>query len=138
MSKHAGCAEAKTALRSVRRTPSYCLAFTSSTKVPVGREGRTVDLADFPGSVLYLPGSLTLRRKLAVGEARAALAGFVPEDDRSLHPDVVQVLDEREREALTVADIAREYFRDFRQRAETGARIAEIKCAARRLTGGKT
>lgn len=36
--------------------------------------------------------------------------------------DVVQVLDEREREALTVADVVREYLRDFQKRAETGAR----------------
>ncbi len=41
---------------------------------------------------------------------------------KSTRRDVVQVLDEREREALTVADIVREYLGDFRQRAETGAR----------------
>ena len=41
---------------------------------------------------------------------------------RSSRRDVVQVLDEREREALTVADIVREYLKDFRRRAETGAR----------------
>ena len=41
---------------------------------------------------------------------------------KSARRDVVQVLDEREREALTVADIVREYLRDFQKRAETGAR----------------
>jgi len=41
---------------------------------------------------------------------------------RSSRRDVVQVLDERERKALTVGDIVDAYLQDFRQRAETGAR----------------
>ena len=41
---------------------------------------------------------------------------------KSARQDVVQVLDEREREALTVADVVNAYLADFRQRVETGAR----------------
>ena len=41
---------------------------------------------------------------------------------KSARQDVVQVFDDREREALTVADVVNAYLADFRQRAETGAR----------------
>ena len=49
---------------------------------------------------------------------------------KSARQDVVQVLDEREREALTVADVVREYLQDFRQRAETGARRGKLSSYA--------
>jgi len=48
----------------------------------------------------------------------------------SSRKDVVQVLDERDREALTVDDVVREYLQDFRKRAETGARRGKLSSYA--------
>lgn len=58
---------------------------------------------------------------------------------KSSRKDVVQVLDEREREALTIGDVVREYLRDFQKRAETGARRGKRSSyaeAERMLTKG--
>ncbi|MCP4201217.1 MAG: DUF4102 domain-containing protein, partial [bacterium] len=59
-------------------------------------------------------GDLTLDRAREIAEEWHGI--------KAARRDVVEVLDQRDREALTVADVIAAYLRDFEKRAETGAR----------------
>jgi len=85
------------------------------------RDGRTV----FWFRVRRPGGKRVMRRIGNYGETTLKQARDTAQEwhgIKAARRDVVQVLDDREREARTITDVVREYLRDFRQRAETGTR----------------